>query len=343
MKVFISWSGQRSAAVADALRYWLPKVIQALEPWMSADDIEKGTRWRSGLASELEQSSIGIICLTKENLDSTWIHFEAGALSKQQQNTYVCTLLFELEPIDVREPLAQFQHTRATKDDLRKLISTINSALGQSKLPDSELSESFEVWWPKLEARLTGIEKPREATGQGIVVQPSQQGPEYQRDVREILAEILELVRDQSRENKTLSSLDSRSMVRGETLSGRTKKLIAEHFHCSLEAVEHGRFDPDFVYDIVLRSRDRAVDSGRGSIKEATLAEVEADYIREILGATKGNKTEAANILGISRKNLYERIARRSDLTEQVMADVKDETSEEAKLKDNLTDENSNH
>jgi len=41
MKVFISWSGQRSAAVADALRYWLPKVIQALEPWMSADDIEK--------------------------------------------------------------------------------------------------------------------------------------------------------------------------------------------------------------------------------------------------------------------------------------------------------------
>jgi hypothetical protein len=69
MKVFISWSGQRSAAVADALRYWLPKVIQALEPWMSADDIEKGTRWRSGLASELEQSSVGIICLTRENLN----------------------------------------------------------------------------------------------------------------------------------------------------------------------------------------------------------------------------------------------------------------------------------
>jgi transcriptional regulator with PAS, ATPase and Fis domain len=43
-----------------------------------------------------------------------------------------------------------------------------------------------------------------------------------------------------------------------------------------------------------------------------TLAEVEAEYIRETLAATKGNKTEAARILGISRKNLYERLARES-------------------------------
>ena len=41
-----------------------------------------------------------------------------------------------------------------------------------------------------------------------------------------------------------------------------------------------------------------------------TLAEVEAEYINATLAATKGNKTEAARILGISRKNLYERLAR---------------------------------
>jgi two-component system response regulator HydG len=40
------------------------------------------------------------------------------------------------------------------------------------------------------------------------------------------------------------------------------------------------------------------------------MAEVEKDYLREILAATKGNKSEAAKILGISRKNLYERLAR---------------------------------
>ena len=43
-----------------------------------------------------------------------------------------------------------------------------------------------------------------------------------------------------------------------------------------------------------------------------TLAEIEASYIREVLATSKGNKTEAARILGISRKNLYERLARES-------------------------------
>ncbi len=41
-----------------------------------------------------------------------------------------------------------------------------------------------------------------------------------------------------------------------------------------------------------------------------TLAEVEAVYINETLAATHGNKSEAARLLGISRKNLYERLAR---------------------------------
>ncbi len=44
--------------------------------------------------------------------------------------------------------------------------------------------------------------------------------------------------------------------------------------------------------------------------KPRTLAELEAGYVAETLRATHGNKTEAARILGISRKNLYERLAR---------------------------------
>jgi two-component system, NtrC family, response regulator AtoC len=41
-----------------------------------------------------------------------------------------------------------------------------------------------------------------------------------------------------------------------------------------------------------------------------TLAEVEAEYIREVLAAARGNKSEAARVLGISRKNLYEKLAK---------------------------------
>lgn len=49
-----------------------------------------------------------------------------------------------------------------------------------------------------------------------------------------------------------------------------------------------------------------------------TLAQLEADYIRETLAATRGNKSAAARLLGISRKNLYERLARlRKDVGEE--------------------------
>jgi DNA-binding NtrC family response regulator len=41
-----------------------------------------------------------------------------------------------------------------------------------------------------------------------------------------------------------------------------------------------------------------------------TLAELEAAYIAETLSAVRGNKSEAARLLGISRKNLYEKLAR---------------------------------
>jgi DNA-binding NtrC family response regulator len=44
--------------------------------------------------------------------------------------------------------------------------------------------------------------------------------------------------------------------------------------------------------------------------RRPTLAELEAEYIRETLEAVGGNKSEAARVLGISRKNLYERLAR---------------------------------
>ncbi len=53
-----------------------------------------------------------------------------------------------------------------------------------------------------------------------------------------------------------------------------------------------------------------AVQLQRQREKPQSLAQVEAQYVAETLTATKGNKTDAARILGISRKNLYERLAR---------------------------------
>lgn len=53
-----------------------------------------------------------------------------------------------------------------------------------------------------------------------------------------------------------------------------------------------------------------AVELQRRREKPQSLAQVEAQYVAETLAVTKGNKTATARILGISRKNLYERLAR---------------------------------
>jgi hypothetical protein len=44
MKVFISWSGERSNYVARILYEWIPNVIQNVRPWIS-EEIPKGVRW----------------------------------------------------------------------------------------------------------------------------------------------------------------------------------------------------------------------------------------------------------------------------------------------------------
>ena len=155
MKVFISWSGIRSKYVAEALRSWIPKVLQAIKPWMSEEDISTGTRWSAEIATELELSKVGIICITPENQHNPWVMFESGALSKTISETFVCPYLYDLSTSQLSGPMSQFQASLATKDGTAKIIQTLNKALGDSRIVESELDEIFDVWWPKLEENLS--------------------------------------------------------------------------------------------------------------------------------------------------------------------------------------------
>jgi len=196
MKVFISWSGPRSEALAEVLRLWLNDVIQVLDPWISSQDIDKGRRWDAEIASELGQSNVGIICLTRENITSPWILFEAGALAKSLDKSLVCPYLLDLKPTELTGPLAQFQVTVANEEDTCKLLRTINKALGENARSAEQLDKAFTKWWPELKTAIDAI--------------PKTSSPAKQlRSDRDLLEEMLSLIRSQvntTQERKVVSS-----------------------------------------------------------------------------------------------------------------------------------------
>lgn len=163
MKVFISWSGTRSKALAIALKEWIPCVLQYVEPWVSEKDISAGDRWAQAIASELETSNFGIICITPENLSSEWILFEAGALSKSMQDAKVIPLLFGLELSDLGGPLSQFQALKVDENGLREVIRSIND-VAENKASEGIINRLIPNLWPDLNTNLEKIldEKPSE-------------------------------------------------------------------------------------------------------------------------------------------------------------------------------------
>lgn len=186
MKVFMSWSGERSKAVASALSGWLADVFRDVEPWMSAHNIDAGQRWGHELGEQLGSSNFGILCLTPENLESPWLLFEAGALSKFIGQARVVPYLFQLSTTDVPFPLAQFQGVQATNAGTLDLVKSINTSL-ERPIPDDRLERFFEKWWPDLEKGLELV--PTEKEG----VTPTH------RSERALLEEILQTVRNMSR------------------------------------------------------------------------------------------------------------------------------------------------
>lgn len=194
MKIFISWSGELSQLVALSVRTWLQNVIQASQPYVSSEDIEKGSRWFTEIESELDACEFGIICLTQENMNKPWILFEAGAMSRSITRARVTPLLIDLSPADLSGPLAQFQATTIQEDDMFRLAKNIGSSLGEVHFTENLLERSFRKWWPDLQTDIAKILE---------TVKPTRNKLHVRQD-REILEEVLET-------NRTLIQLVSSS------------------------------------------------------------------------------------------------------------------------------------
>ncbi len=255
--VFISWSGERSKLVAQKLREWLPRVIQTARPWLSDTD-------------------------SPENLDTPWLLFEGGAISKAiDDSSRLCTyLLGDLKPEDVKPPLGMFQATRATKDDTRKLVETINLSLSEEPLADDDLDEIFEAMWPSLEATIRTLP----------LVQPTKS---FKRNLDDMVAEILEIVRSDANrrqiETKRLQPPVGLTSAQVEALIAgvqRKQKFVAELLHHARRwELEHGELRIFFTkekrsFAEMLGSKD-AIGKIRFVAKEVLGTSVEVVFLTE--------------------------------------------------------------
>ena len=119
--------------------------------FFSSDDIQAGERWDDVLGRELTECDFGILCLTKDSLNSPWMLFEAGALSGTYRNPKrVVPFVLDLDLGDINPPLGRFNAVTADKDGTFKMISSLNKTPMGELVEDRVLKEMFKVFWPEM-------------------------------------------------------------------------------------------------------------------------------------------------------------------------------------------------
>jgi len=241
IKVFISWSGDRSKVFGEILREWLPKVVH-VRPFFSPEDTAKGSNWYSEIISELGQARIGIICITSDNLTAPWLMFEAGAISKSLARPKVCPILFGMSATSLVGPLATFQATEFARDEMMRLVCMINDEAGDDKLDQKTLAEVFDTWWPKLDAPVKrALNRPGKISTAAV---PS-------RADREILEEILVRTRSIGNQEKEFKGrlYSNLGYLVGER-STQPGSLVAKDQDLLAEAVGHCQKGWDYLKEI---------------------------------------------------------------------------------------------
>ena len=168
---------------------WLEQCIQSVDVFFSTEDIEKGDNWQLKLSNELRDANYGVICVTPENIDAPWLHFEAGALSKMLDSK-VMVLAINVNFTDIKGPLKSFQATKLEKDDIFRLLKSINN-VQEKPLTEEKLKISFEAFWPQFEKEMENLKKYSIKT-------KSEKKSSSSVNIDKTLDEMLQLIRNQN-------------------------------------------------------------------------------------------------------------------------------------------------
>ena len=131
-KIFISWSKDNSKKIALALKDVLENNIfngKGLTCFVSDVDIASGDDWWKKIRRELKSSSMGILCVTKENVKEPWIYFEGGALTANNIATIPLLISCDIKSLE-HSPFSSREWVQFYDEKkFMKMIADINDKL----------------------------------------------------------------------------------------------------------------------------------------------------------------------------------------------------------------------
>jgi hypothetical protein len=205
VKVFISWSGNRSRVVAEALKTLIKNVLPDVKAWVSSENLAPGVLWSPQILKEIAEASGGILCLTKENMTRPWILFEAGGLAALFQGREVYPYLLDFSPTELPAPLSLLNASASDlKGTLSVLLAINNQRTDGKKLEEEFIKGVFGRFWPAFAKRL---EHARKMTADL---------PALQRDLSQVKAD-------------AIASIVKRVFRKLESLAAEYAQLASEH------------------------------------------------------------------------------------------------------------------
>lgn len=164
MEIFVSWSGETARTIAEALQRFLRNVDSKLNCWVSTE-IRNGSQWRNELNRRLNSVDAGIFCITPDNINSTWMAFEAGAIAmssaqpEADRKRPCCPLFFNVDPNQLKGPFKGFQHAVCERDSIFNLVHSLNNQAGTAKIDESTLASNLDAHWKDLANVLTELSR----------------------------------------------------------------------------------------------------------------------------------------------------------------------------------------
>ena len=159
--VFISWSGDNGKRISIILKGIIENDLFSghLKCFVSDMDIASGEDWWNKIKKELRSAKLGILCITKENTEATWIHFEAGALVGNNVRTIPLLFNCRMDALN-RTPLSGRQcvmfHDKAK---FFKMIREINESFHILHLDEKHFSLVLEEAYKKMQSEMHDVEE----------------------------------------------------------------------------------------------------------------------------------------------------------------------------------------